>query len=556
MHNEQLKDIFETAAAHGAYNAKGARVRIPSGLCIEAWQSYLSDYHDRNLVDFLAYGWPINFDRGSELHLSDFNHPSAVQHNADIEFYITTELGFQALAGPFDRPPVPFLHTSPLMTRPKKDSERRRVIVDLSWPDGLSVNDGIQTDWYLDGPARITLPTVDYMEGRLLELGRGAYLYKTDLARGYRQLRVDPADWPLLGFHHNGKWYMDICPPFGLRTSALFMQRTSEAICYMHGRAGYLSRPYLDDFGGAEPSYDRARAALQKLQDIMQDLGVQEAKHKTCGPTRCMVWLGLLYNSQNMTISIPQTKMEEVMEMLLSWEGKERATLNEMQSLLGSLQFVAGVSPPTRIFTNRILQNLRETPKRGTETLSWGFKKDIAFFLALLPHFNGIKIIQKQDISYQESLELDACLTGCGACTDSWYYARRFPDRILAAEHSIAHLELLNIVVAVKVWRWQWAGHRVRVWSDNANACIAVQTGRSRDDFMQECVRELFLYTAAHDIELHVLHRPGVELQRADALSRAHTDQRYRDWIERDPVLARASRVFVPDVYFELDNAL
>ena len=73
---------------------------------------------------------------------------------------------------------------------------------------------------------------------------------------------------------------------------------------------------------------------------------------------------------------------------------------------------------------------------------------------------------------------------------------------------------------------------------------------------MQECVRELFLYTAAHDIELHVLHRPGVELQRADALSRAHTDQWYRDWIERDPVLARASRVFVPDVYFELDNAL
>ena len=83
-------------------------------------------------------------------------------------------------------------------------------------------------------------------------------MYKTDLSRGYRQLRVDPWDWPLLGFAHKGSYYMDLCPPFGLRTSAMCMQRTSEAISYIHGQMGFYSRPYLDDFGGAEP--DEARA--------------------------------------------------------------------------------------------------------------------------------------------------------------------------------------------------------------------------------------------------------------------------------------------------------
>ena len=34
---------------------------------------------------------------------------------------------------------------------------------------GAAVNDGISEDWYVDQSAKIHLPTVDYMEGRLLE---------------------------------------------------------------------------------------------------------------------------------------------------------------------------------------------------------------------------------------------------------------------------------------------------------------------------------------------------------------------------------------------------
>ena len=555
-HNAHLRAIYEAVINGGTYNHQGARRRVPSGLCIEAWRKHLSDYTDHNLVDFLAYGWPVNYHRTSPLVATTSNHPSALAHDRDVDFYVNTELSFGALAGPFAGPPVTQCHTSPLMTKPKKDSNHRRVIVDLSWPDGAAVNDGIPTDLYVDGLAHTTLPTVEFMESRLLHFGRGAFLYKMDLARGYRQLRVHPGDWPLLGFKHRGEWFMDICPPFGLRTSALFMQRTSEAICHVHRKAGYVSRPYLDDFRGAEATEERAGAALGKLRDIMNELGVQPAEHKTRGPTQAMVWLGLHYDTLSMTISIPKPKMEEIMQLLAEWEGRERATLTQLQSLIGTLQFVAGVSPPTRIFTNRMLQTLREAPKRGTESLSWGFKRDLAFFLALLPAFNGVRIVDKTSISYQDHLELDACLTGCGACTDSLYYAREFPAWVQQKEHTIAHLELLNIVVALKVWRRQWAGHRVCVWSDNANACIAVQTGRTKDYYMQDCIREIFLYTAAEDIELHVLHRPGVELQRADALSRAHTQAHYRDWIARDPVLMNATEVAVPDNYFILDNKL
>ena len=248
----------------------------------------MEEYSDPNLVEFLAFGWPIYCDPAAVLSPTPVNHPSALNYEADVRHYVNTELGFAALGGPYASPPFHYMQLSPLMTKPKKDSDHRRVIMDLSWPPAASINDAIAGDQYVDGPMTIHCPTVEYMEGRLLELGPGAYLYKTDLARGYRQLRVDPSDWPLLGFTFEGKFYFDMCPPFGLRTSAMCMQRTSEAISWIHRRRGFVSRPYLDDFGGAEATLRQADEALGTLQGIMAELGICEAKHKVCQPTQRM----------------------------------------------------------------------------------------------------------------------------------------------------------------------------------------------------------------------------------------------------------------------------
>ena len=552
--NSQLKDIFNAVVGSGQFNYRGARIPVPSGLKMGAWRHFLQDYHDDGVSDFLEFGWPVNYRGGTPLIATPVNHASAKQYMQDVDFYIKTEIGHRALAGPFQGPPVFGLHTSPLMTRAKRDAAHRRVIMDLSWPKGASVNDGVPGNDYIDGPAVIKLPTVDYMVARVLELGAGSYMYKTDMARGYRQLRVDPGDWPLLGFIHRGQYFMDICPPFGLKTSAMCMQRTSEAITYIHGRQGYFSRSYLDDFGGAEKNEEQAGQALGTLQRIMHELGVVEALHKVCQPAQIMVWLGILFNTRKMEICIPPAKLTEVMEVVASWQGRQRATRGEMQSLLGLLQFVASVSPPTRIYTNRMLQCLRDAPQRGYETLSSGFKRDLKFFADLLPAYNGIRVLQKGAVPCQQFLELDACLTGCGACTDKQFYSEEFPQQVLDADHTIAHLELLNVVVALKAWCEQWKGQRVHIACDNSNACLAVQTGRSRDPFMQHCAREIFLYTTSYDIQVQLVHQPGVQMVRADALSRAHTGQSYRDWIARDTLLSGAEQIRVPPEFFALTS--
>ena len=81
--------------------------------------------------------------------------------------YIDTEIGKKALMGPFVEPHVVPMHVLPVMTRPEKDSDVWRIVVDLSWPRGYSINDGIHKNDYLGSPINLKLPTVDYMAGRV-----------------------------------------------------------------------------------------------------------------------------------------------------------------------------------------------------------------------------------------------------------------------------------------------------------------------------------------------------------------------------------------------------
>ena len=85
------------------------------------------------------------------------------------------------------------------MSREKPGSSNRRVIIDLSWPLGQSVNSGIGKTSYLGTDFTLVLPTVDHITDKLRTLGRGAHIYKIEISLAYRHIKVDPLDYNLLG---------------------------------------------------------------------------------------------------------------------------------------------------------------------------------------------------------------------------------------------------------------------------------------------------------------------------------------------------------------------
>ena len=73
-------------------------------------------------------------------------------------------------------------------------SSTRRTIVDLSWPKGLSVNDGISSSVYLNAKFELNYPSIDMMVSRLNTLGPAAKIFKIDISRAFRHVTINPGE--------------------------------------------------------------------------------------------------------------------------------------------------------------------------------------------------------------------------------------------------------------------------------------------------------------------------------------------------------------------------
>ena len=193
-----------------------ARIPVSSQLNVNVWKNELKDYWDQQLLQLIEFGFPLDFNRNCVLRHEEGNHSSATEFPRDVDAYIEEECKFNTILGPFESNPIPGAHISPFMTRHKPNSERRRVIIDLSWPTGASVNAGIDKQTYLGSEFELTFPSVDDITNELKRLGRGARLYNVDVSRAFRLVKGDPGNYDLLGIQWRGV-YVDTCLPFGTR---------------------------------------------------------------------------------------------------------------------------------------------------------------------------------------------------------------------------------------------------------------------------------------------------------------------------------------------------
>lgn len=548
-HNElTYLQIYDIVRSSKVPNFMGCRIQLPHALNIPRWRHYLSAYNDQQLCDFLAYGWPMNYTRPYGPCPAWDNHASAREHPEHVNQYLATEIQCGAMLGPFNNSPFhPPCQISPLMTREKRgDPNKRRIILDLSWPPGMSVNCGIPKDVYLNQPFKLSLPSVDDAVSMIRHHGKGCHLYSVDLERAYRQLRSDPLDWPLLGIQWNGETYIDVAIPFGIRWGAMACQRTTNAICYIHSLDNNDSLCYIDDFLGASPP-DKATQAFVRLQEILKELGVSEASHKATPPTTRLIWVGIEFDTIDMAMRVPQFRITETLALTQEWISRDAASRHQLQKLLGKLFYISQCVKPARLFVSRMLITLRSAPRHGVIVLDNEFKKDVHWFNVFLPDYNGVHLIDSPLDTTM--VELDSCLTGCGGICGTQYYHATFPQFIIDQQHPICHLEMLNIVVAAKLWGSQWTRKRVTVFCDNAAAVSVLITGRGRDPFLLQCAREIWLLSALHDFTLAPQHKPGSEMVIADALSRVHLRPAFQEVVSQ---LSHSVKRHVSPDYFKL----
>ena len=246
---DRLPDIItahKIVRQTGIPNFLGARIPIASQLKPQRRHYHLARFWDKQLPDLIEYGFPLDFCRDGIFQPSDTNLMSALQNTSHVEQYISEELSYGAIHGPYHEKPFP-MHVSPLMVRDKPNFNKKRTIMDLSWPKVFSVNHGVSKNSYLDTYFTLHYPSVNHIIQAIRNLGPDALLYKIDISRAFRHIRIDPGDLDLLGFHHND-YYFDGSLAFGYRHGSVFYQCCSDAIRYIMKNHGFHTIfNYIDD---------------------------------------------------------------------------------------------------------------------------------------------------------------------------------------------------------------------------------------------------------------------------------------------------------------------
>ena len=199
-------------------------------------------------------------------------------------------------------------------------------------------------------------------------------------------------------------------------------------------------------------------------------------------PRTTIVCLGIEIDNSSRTLKILDDKLLEILNICKKFASKVKVTKNQLQSLLGSLLYITKCIKPARFFLNRMLQLLREHTSKSTIFLNHAFHRDLNWFNIFLLQFNGVTFFDYKEPDH--TVYLDACLTGFGAAFTNKVYALTIPLDL--KNYTIVHLEILNIVIAIKIWGNIWKNKAIDIKCDNMAVVEVLTSDRARDPILHE----------------------------------------------------------------------
>ena len=499
-----------------------SRIHTPlNPLC---WQNYLSSHSNQKLVQFflsgLVQGFRIGFNNSiNSLRSARKNLQGATFHPEVVDRYIQDEVALNRVYGPYPKTICSSVHISRFGVIPKSHQPNKwRLIIDLSHPQGHSVNDNIPKTL-----CSLSYITVDDAIERILELGPNTLLAKLDIKSAFRLLPVHPADRNLLAMQWGSSIYIDGCLPFGLRSAPKLFNIMADLLSWIAQQKGISQiLHYLDDFLLiGPPCSPECQLNLDNFMQICFNLGIPLASEKLEGPATSLTFLGITLDTARMEIRLPPKKLLRIQESLSKWLGKKSATKREILSLVGLLQHATRVVRCGRTFVARMYATAAKVKELHYFTrLNKEFRSDIAWWHTFIQCWNGLSMLHKsKSPSYRFTIHTDASGSwGCGAFMSGqwlqWEWSTEWaPQGIMAKE-------LVPIVLSCIAWGSQLTHQSVLIFCDNLSLVNAINKGSSKDLIVMQLLRCLWFFTAYFDITLMASHIPGACNTTADQLSR------------------------------------
>ena len=290
---------------------------VVSPLNVSQFTLDLAGHPDRQAVAYvlegLQHGFCLGFQPARRLKPAKENKPSAFQNPKVIDDYLATEVAPGRVAGPFPSPPFPNFRGNPEKGQPGK----WRLIVDLSSPNGCSVNNG-------NDPGEFSMHYIhlDQIINMIAKQGPGALMAKFDVEAAYCNIAVHPDNRYLLGMKWRGQFFVDLVLPSGLHSAPYIFHSVADLVKWIIRNKYSVAdlMHYLDDFITAGPAGSlQCSQNLQISLAVCQSLGLPLHPNKCISPSTCLVVLGIELDSLDQTARLPAEKLMTLQELIQCW---------------------------------------------------------------------------------------------------------------------------------------------------------------------------------------------------------------------------------------------
>src|SRR5216117_1891807 len=276
----------------------------------------LKTYPNQRFVDTLTSiaisGAQVGFQGNPLGRTQRPNHSSALIHPEVISESIQAELQKGRVKEISDLPlnyfcsPIGLVHkqTDGLQTG-------WRVILDLSSPQGSSVNDGIPKEY-----GTLVYETLNDAVRLVAQAGKGAVLMKRDLKAAFRHIPINPCNYWLLLFEWNGHFFVDMFLPFGLRTAPRIFNLFAEALHWIFETLHEWNvTHYLDDFLFVFPPHTENSTVSAQFDAVLEEFDLTKATEKDSNGC-VVVHFGFEFDLEMMQVHLPPNKKQRALNAI------------------------------------------------------------------------------------------------------------------------------------------------------------------------------------------------------------------------------------------------
>ena len=399
---------------------------------------------------------------------------------------------------------------SPIFVRPKKNGEYR-MILNLK-----GLNEYIPYYHF----------KMDTFEKTLNLITKDMYMASLDLRHAYYSISLAVEIRRYFRFMWGEQVYEYSACPNGLACLPRMFTKMMKPVFSKLRSQGYLNSGFIDDSLLCGETEEICAENVDSTKNLMTRLGLMIHEEKSVfRPTKQIVFLGNIIDSEKMTVYLPLDKVERIIKECKALYGLTRTSIRAVAKVIGIL-----VSTFSAVEYGKL--HYRDLERAKFLALK-SSKGDYEAHMVITPSMKQelkwwFTHITNQDrkISHgnpEIEIQTDASLSGWGSvCNDSQIGGRWLEQE---KQNHINALELKAILFALKAFRDKIEGKHVKVLTDSTTAVAYISSfGGTKSQICNSLSKEIWFWCIDHKVWLSCCHIAG-KINQADMPSRKFNDQ-------------------------------